>query len=187
VCDLVSVESLEPLIGSHTPPDATRIITFFGMLPNLEANLVLPKVAALLRPGDRLLLSANLARAENYQASLQSILKQYDNQLTNDWLMIFPNDLGLHDGVLRWNIEPSSANAELFGFVAWLEMRELNHLTLDDQDYTFKQGERIRLFASWRYTPALMETELAKVNLRLLGQWITPSGEEGVFLVTRNS
>ena len=46
-------------------------------------------------------------------------------------------------------------------------------------------GESIRLFYSWRHTPALVQASLEQHHLRVLDQWITHSGEEGVFLACR--
>src|SRR6266481_10070392 len=103
VCDLAAVEDLASLFVERSQSDAVRLITFFGMTPNFEPQMVLPKLAGLLRPGDWLLLSANLAPGNDYAAGLRQVLPQYDNALTMDWLMLFLFDLGVEptDGVLE--------------------------------------------------------------------------------------
>jgi len=82
------------------------LITFFGMIPNFEPQLILPRLAALVRPADHLLFSANLAPGSDYAAGVRQVLPLYDNALTRDWLMTFLTDLGVErdDGELRFSI-----------------------------------------------------------------------------------
>src|SRR5262245_60795398 len=94
VCDLASADALAPDLKKLTPPGAMRVFTFFGMIPNFEPQIILPKLASLLRGNDTLLFSANLAPGADY-AGLKKILPQYDNPLTRDWLMTFLLDLGV--------------------------------------------------------------------------------------------
>ena len=81
------------------------------MIPNFEPQIILPKLAALVRPKDFLLFSANLAPGKNYAAGMKKVLPQYDNPLTRDWLMTFLLDLGVerNDGKLRFKIETCSS------------------------------------------------------------------------------
>ena len=65
------------------------------MIPNFEPQVILPKLASLVRPADFLLFSANLAPGKNYAAGMKKILPQYDNAPTRDWLMTFLLDLGV--------------------------------------------------------------------------------------------
>src|ERR1044071_6763211 len=55
VCDLATADDLQ--FSNH----GSRIVTFFGMIPNFEPPDILPKLASLVRPKDFLLFSANLA------------------------------------------------------------------------------------------------------------------------------
>ena len=45
----------------------------------------------------------------------------------------------------------------------------------------FRAGEALRLFFSYRFTPEKVERLLSAHRLELEGQWLTKSGEEGVF------
>ncbi|HKI70350.1 MAG TPA: L-histidine N(alpha)-methyltransferase, partial [Verrucomicrobiae bacterium] len=120
VCDLATANDLSEVFkeaGSvrhadrtpqcGVPANATRLLTFFGMIPNFEPGPMLPKLASLIRPKDFLLFSANLAPGTDYDAGLEKILPQYDNALTSDWLMAFLLDLGVerNDGKLKFVIE----------------------------------------------------------------------------------
>jgi L-histidine N-alpha-methyltransferase len=82
------------------------------MIPNFEPQIILPKLASLVRPKDFLLFSANLAPGNNYAAGVKKVLPQYDNPLTRDWLMTFLLDLGVErgDGKLRFKIEDDRTN-----------------------------------------------------------------------------
>ncbi|HUE36628.1 MAG TPA: L-histidine N(alpha)-methyltransferase, partial [Candidatus Acidoferrum sp.] len=107
VCDLETANDVPAVFTAPAARRAARIITFFGMIPNFEPALILPKLASLVRPKDILLFSANLAPGENYDAGVKKILPQYDNAPTRDWLMTFLFDLGIekNDGELSFEIE----------------------------------------------------------------------------------
>ena len=81
---------------------ASRIVTFFGMIPNFEPEQILPKLASLVRAKDFLLFSANLAPGKDYAAGVKKVLPQYDNPPTRDWLMTFLLDLGMERK--RWQV-----------------------------------------------------------------------------------
>ena len=174
ICDLASATGL-------SFPGSTKLITFFGMLPNFEPSAIIPKMAALLVHGDYLLCSANLAPGTDYARGVHAVLPQYANSLTNDWLMTFLMDLGIgHDaGNVEWSIEPSAGLfrvAAHFRFLKSSEIKYWNHV------FRFAPTDTIRLFFSYRYTPYLLEKLLGSQGLLVTQQWITRSGEEGVFL-----
>ena len=104
-------------------PDAARLITFFGMIPNFEPQVILPRLAGLVRPADYLLFSANLAPGADYAAGVQRILPLYDNALTRDWLMTFLLDLGVeaNDGELRFAVEDDPAGSGLKRVAAYFQ------------------------------------------------------------------
>jgi L-histidine Nalpha-methyltransferase len=192
VCDLASAVDLDALFQAPFANRAltqNRVFTFFGMLPNFEPETVLPKLARLLRPGDYLLLSANLAPGPDYAAGVQSVLPLYDNALTRDWLMTFLLDLGVEqeDGTLEFVIEEPHSPPAIKCIAAYFQFTRDRTLYLDSDQFPFRAKDSIRLFFSLRHTPALVQEILAAAGLRLLEQWITPSGEEGVFLVTSAS
>ncbi len=195
VCDLVTVDDLEKVVGSarcadRTPrrgvPTPSRLVTFFGMIPNFEPQDILPKLAALIRPKDFLLFSANLAPGADYAAGLKRILPQYDNALTRDWLMTFLLDLGVErrDGDLKFAIEDGRLG--LKRVVARFHFRRACRIGIEDKAFHFKIGDSIQLFFSCRYTPERIAKILARYGLKVCEPWITQSEEEGVFLVNRS-
>jgi uncharacterized SAM-dependent methyltransferase len=222
VCDLVTADDLPAILASRFTSHVSRlthhesrIITFFGMIPNFEPQLILPKLASLVRPKDCLLFSANLAPGQNYAAGVKKVLPQYDNPLTRDWLMTFLLDLGVEkkDGELRFKIEtcrcrreeaqtsqsisakknqrlltssPMMEDVELKRIVARFHFKRSRRIEVDDERFNFCSGGIIQLFFSYRYTPERVRKVLARFGLEVCDQWMTRSEEEGVFLVRRS-
>ncbi len=187
VCDLCSADDLPAVLGALPMADAARLITFFGMIPNFEPQPMLARLAGLLQPADYLLFSANLAPGPDYAAGVQRILPLYDNAATRDWLMTFLLDLGVeaNDGKLCFTVEDDPGGSGLKRVAADFRFARPREVQVDEERFRFLAGESIRLFYSWRHTPALVQRLLGQQGLRVLDQWITKSEEEGVFLVSR--
>jgi len=182
VCDLATAKNPGDAFSSRLMPRASRLLTFFGMIPNFEPQEILPKLAALVRPKDTLLFSANLAPGRDYAVGVKKILPQYDNPLTRDWLMTFLTDLGVEpsDGQLRFEIETTSIG--LKRIVAAFHFRRSRRIKVADENFYFAKGAKIRLFFSYRYTPSLITKILARYKLKVTTEWIAKSQEEAVFL-----
>ena len=186
VCDLATADDLADVLEQQTKPGAARLITFFGMIPNFEPQIILPRLAGLLRPADYLLFSANLAPGPDYAAGVRRILPLYDNELTRDWLMTFLLDLGVEpgDGKLSFAIE-DDAESGLKRVAANFHFAQSRRIEVDGETVEFRSGESIRLFFSYRHTPEKARALLERHGLKVLGQWMTKSEEEGVFLCQR--
>jgi L-histidine Nalpha-methyltransferase len=183
VCDLAKAKNLKAQFLNKYPV----IITFFGMIPNFEPEVILPKLVSLLRANDLLLFSANLAPGKNYDAGMRKILPQYDNPLTRDWLMTFLTDLGIEaaDGELSLEIETMRAMPALKRIVANFRFTKPRQIHLGTESFRFQAREVIRLFFSYRYTAKLAEEVLSAHGIEVLNRWITKSEEEGIFLCRR--
>lgn len=181
VCDLEMADGIRDQLCDCGA--AQRVVTFFGMIPNSEPDVILPRLRKLLRRGDVLLMSANLAPGGDYRAGLKRVLPQYDNAETVDWLLTFLYDLGVErgDGKIEFRIERSAA--ELLRIRADFEFRRARAVKLGDEAVQFAAGERVRLFYSYRYTPERLKSVLTRFDFTITEQWITPSEEEGVFAV----
>jgi L-histidine N-alpha-methyltransferase len=187
VCDLASADDLPAVLDSYIKPADARLISFFGMIPNFEPHFILPRLAALLRPGDHLLFSANLAPGPDYDAGMWRILPQYDNNLTREWLITFLLDLGVErtDGGLRFVIEPDPGGSSLKRVAAYFNFLRERRIEVDGEKFEFQPGDVIRLFFSYRHTPDRVTGLLSQHGITVLGRWITRSEEEGVFLCSR--
>lgn len=184
VCDLLSTEDLPAVIERHEANGPARFVTFFGMIPNFEPSRILPRLSSLIRAGDTLLFSANLAPGTDYLAGMRRILPQYDNELTRDWLMTFLLDLGVErgDGELQFSIQEHPPGGGLQRVQADFSFARPRALEIEGERFEFRVGETIGVFFSYRYTPALVRKWLGQCGLQVQGQWITASEEEGVFL-----
>jgi len=178
VCDLAEAEDLAALFRQT---GATRIVTFFGMIPNFEPDVILPKLRSVLRPEDILLFSANLAPGENYTDGVRKILPQYDNELTKEWLMTLLLDSGVErsDGEVVFGIEEINRYQRV---VANFQFQTSREIRLGDERVRFNAGEQIQLFFSYRYQPSHIVAMLTEQRIGVLESWVTDSGEEGVFL-----
>ncbi len=185
VCDLATADDLPEILAASIQPDAARLITFFGMIPNFEPKIILPRLAALLRPADYLLFSANLAPGPDYAAGVQRVLPLYDNDLTREWLLTFLLDLGVErgDGALDFSAE--HAYNGLRRIVANFKFSASRQISVDRETFAFRTGDTIRLFFSYRHTPDLLRGLLRGYGFKIVDHWVTNSGEEGIFLCQR--
>jgi SAM-dependent methyltransferase len=185
LCDLATADDLPQVFSASEDAGAKRLVTFFGMMPNFEPALILPRLAALARPGDWLLLSANLAPGPDYDAGMRRILPGYDNPLTRDWLTTFLYDLGFApaDGEVRFAVE--TAPEGLKRVVADFYLTDNRALSVEGESFEFRAGGKIRLFFSYRHTPGLVRSLLRPHRIEVCGEWLAPTGEEGVFLCQR--
>ncbi len=185
VCDLATATDLPAALGDPASEKAARILTFFGMIPNFEPEIIVPKLASLVSAQDCLLFSANLAPGPDYLEGVRRILPQYDNALTRDWLMTFLLDLGVErdDGGLEFGIESGGVVGEFKRVVARFRFARPRKVRVEDHEYGFAAGDSIRLFYSYRYTPTGIRALLASRELAVKQEWFGAEGQEGVFLV----
>jgi len=188
VCDLATAEDLALVLDQQPKAGMARLITFFGMIPNFEPQLILPRLAALVRPDDHLLFSANLAPGADYEAGVRQVLPLYNNALTRDWLMTFLLDLGVarEDGEMFFNIETVAADG-LKRITADFEFHRNCELQVEGERFTYAHGDKMRLFFSYRHTTDRVRSMLAQYQLSVSDEWITGSEEEGVFLCKREA
>jgi uncharacterized SAM-dependent methyltransferase len=186
LCDLALAGDLPEMLNQGGALDARRMITFFGLLPNFEPEDILPKLAALVRAEDLLLLSANLAPGPDYRAGVQRVLPGYDNAQTRAWLLAFLYDLGAEpgDGRLDFSIEEASGSYRIAADFHFLRERVL---PVHDECFAFGPGDAVRLFFSYRHTPDLVRLLLQAHGLQVAQQWITASEEEAVFLCRKSA
>ncbi len=186
VIDFSLAEDLPGVLDSIIPPSAKRIIAFFGMLPNFEPAEALESLSRILRHDDALLLSANLAPGNDYMAGVKEILPLYDNDLTRLWLATSLLDTGLELSPTDIEFNVVSVD-ELLRVEANYCFRKPQRIRIDEEDFNYVPGEQIRLFFSYRHTPERLQKLLAQYKIEICPQWITASGEEGIFLCQKIS
>jgi L-histidine Nalpha-methyltransferase len=183
LCDLSSAADLARHLAALTQPGAQRLLTCFGVVPNFRPKRIFPQLAGLLHPGDHLLASANLAPGPDYRAAILAIQPQYDNTLTRNWLSLLLDELGIEggDGRIRFGIESDPVWDPLARIAARFEFDRPRSVVLDHEEFRFARGDQLDLFCSYRHTPASIRGLLESHNVRIQSEWITASGEEGIF------
>lgn len=188
VADLARTADLSATVDSLMGP-APRIVTAFGLLPNLPGEAWLPATATLLRHGDLLLLSANLLPPPGGPTAWSSILPQYDNPETRFWLGLSLKNLGLlpDDGRWHFSAEPDPLHPAVGRIVArWSPHRDAV-VRVGEETLHWPAGEPVTLFRSWRYTPESLRALLARHGMEPERQWLTSAGDEALLLVSRQA
>ncbi len=166
---------------------AHRLICFFGMLPNCEGDEVFPKLAGLSRPGDLILMSANLSPGPDYPSGVGKVMPQYDNALTREWLMASLINLGFDegDGLLCFSVRQGATGTGLLRIEGEFVFGKNRSISCEGERFDFAAGERFRLFFSYRHTPELIGALARRHGLTVLDSWVDAAGEEGLFLALR--
>ena len=171
------------------PPDgAPVVVTCYGLLPNLPQREMLRGLHRCLRPGDVLLLQANLSPV-GHAADGARILAQYDNPLAMAWYGGALAGLGLAAG--DFDLRATTApNDDTAGELAWritvdaVFSRETT-LRLPVGEFSFGRGEPLEVFHSQRYTREGLEALLQDCGWQPLHMATDPTGEEGLAICRR--
>jgi hypothetical protein len=139
-----------------------------------------------LRSQDQLLLSANLAPEQNYEAAVAEVLKQYDNPPTRRWLEGALSELRLSEahGELQFHLRPT-ATAGLKRIEAVFKLRRTTRIAVYDRECELAEGAELSVFYSHRFTLAHMKEFLKNAGLALCETWVGAGGHEGLFLCKR--
>ena len=188
VCDLAETDFLADWLNRAAGREnLPRLITFFGLAPNLAPSMVTRLFKSILRPGDILLCSAHLAPVgdgEDLAAAMRSVLPQYDNRETLAWLSAALEHWGLQDRVDA----PEMKIGEVEGtpaFVASARWKSSEPFERWGQRFSPKVEEPLQLFHSLRYTPALFESVLRQAGFETEQLAITSCREEAIWAVRR--
>ena len=169
------IDLLNPLPAFHLPPSTPpatrhpRLVTLFGVLPNLDPLPLLRRVSRAMKPGDLLLFSANLAPGKSGFAGARKVLSQYDNPPTRHWLDAAVKSYRpkLPKGRLEFSVHPDPRQKSL----ARIEARWIS------------SKEPVIVFSSRRPTVAQVAAWIRRARLKKLARFLDPRGEEGIWLV----
>lgn len=93
IADLEELQDWRVFVEQGSSGGEVQIFCAFGITPNADSDVLIAWLADQSRPGDQLLVSANLHDPEDPRHSLCAILPQYDNPETRLWLATFFTDL----------------------------------------------------------------------------------------------
>ena len=187
LCDLPHCTVLPALLKAFDPSGAERIILFLGTIHNYWPPDILRSLVYPLRSQDHLILSANLAPEASYDDALGRIVPQYDNGLTRDWLMGALAELTItpDDGTVAFSIQPAESLPSLKRLQADFIFERDKQIQFFGENVRFSSGQKLRVFYSYRFTPAHVRNFVNQSRLKLTDEWIASSGEEGLFLCHR--
>jgi L-histidine N-alpha-methyltransferase len=168
------------------PAEAIRVYTAFGFIFNFPPGRILPWLRGALRPRDILLLSANLAPVAGdesgaaYRAACETILPQYDNPETRNWLRQVLFDFGIAGDLSEPFVRVETLEG-LLGCVARSEWLRDVAFDWEGEPFAARRGDTLRLFFSLRYTPERLAATARRHGLILGEGRVTPCGQEGVW------
>jgi uncharacterized SAM-dependent methyltransferase len=186
VVDLEEEPELTPWLSHYETPAHQRLLACFGMLPNFVHSTFLPYVRSLMRPGDVLLLSANLSPGV-YADAVTRILPQYDNPSAHAWYTGLLDSLGLTASQIQLAVYPQliRPDGHIWQIRAEAVVRHSLQFTLYDETFTLAAGESLEVFFSTRFTPQVMPEVLAQAGLTPLQTFLFASQEEAIYLCAR--
>ncbi len=178
------LDFLEGIVGetSFDGAHGGRVITAFGITPNLLPSRMLPAIRSCMRPGDVLVISANLALESEGEAVpgmldvADPILSQYANEETRVWLRRFLEEAGLERAYPDCSFrvgEVEGHSAIVAEAVRDVSAKHLSRKVLP---------EILRLFFSIRFTRRTFEAALMRNGFQVFGCEVTRCGREGVWL-----
>jgi hypothetical protein len=151
-------------------------------MPNVEPLAIGARLASLSCEHGMLIVGANLVPELNYEQATHDILGQYDNDETRGWLSLLLMDCGFEsgDGKITFSVESAAGLPGLLQIVAQFRLEKARTIELAGAPIKFAAGETLRLFFSNRYTPALLRRVFELNNLKILNEWVSVEGDEGI-------
>jgi hypothetical protein len=186
VCDLAQADDIGRWLdnaGGSLP----RVITFFGLVPNLSPSVITRLFRAVLRPGDLLLTSAHLAPVadedrDGIRTAMETVLPQYDNPETLAWLRAALEEAGLENLVDPPEMKIGRVE-EIPAFIATARWKSAAPFDRWGRRFTPNPDEPLRLFRSLRYTPALFEDLLRRERFDAERLALTACRQEAIWCI----
>ncbi len=183
VADLEAEPDLRGWLDGEVPVAHPRLFCAFGLLPNLDPDALLAYLRHQLRPGDALLLSANLS-PRGLAADGARILAQYDNAPARAWVLGALESLGVPASEVTLEVEgvPLSTDGAWWRIEVRAQPRQDLALRLFGESLPWSAHQPLQLFHSHRFTPAALRERLKKARLGPIAAWEGAEGEEGISL-----
>lgn len=184
VADLESLPALSELdCVVHTQP---RVISCLGMLPTLGHATLLPYLSSLLKPQDRLVISANLSPT-NSDEDRSIILAQYDNPEARLWYAGALLELGLErdDFALECSVESLVGITGAYRIITHARMLRTLELHLLGKTYPMAVGDRLEVFRSERWTPSALRHRFSHLGLEIAQASESDDSQEGVYAIVK--
>jgi len=182
---VVNLASMSDVLFERSEtPQRPLLLSCLGMLPTLGHRHLLPFLTGQLRPGDLLLLSANLSPSSN-PTGRQHILTQYDNQPAMQWYAGYLIELGLP----RDGFSCRATTQDLEGVEGGFRIQVMAHLkkelslSLSGTRINWAVDDSVDLFRSERWTSICLRMLFQTHGLQCLEALESEDQEEGLYLL----
>jgi uncharacterized SAM-dependent methyltransferase len=165
------------------PGGGAAVWSALGILPNVDAAVLLPLLAGLAEPGEGLLVSANLSPVP-YPAAVDRVVPQYDNPEARAWYQGALDELGLGlaDAPVAVTHRALTPDGAIWRVEATATLTRAAALGPAEAQVHLPAGARLAVFHSDRYLPEAMPGVFAQHGLTLKGAWVAEDREEGTYL-----
>ncbi|MEO1336137.1 MAG: hypothetical protein AAFV29_10860 [Myxococcota bacterium] len=164
--------------------DEPTVWACLGILPNFAHERLLPYLAALMKPDDRLVLSANLSPTRYEEAKAQ-IVPMYDNPLAFAWYDGALIELGIAQVDRRLTHGPLDDTGDIWRMRYIAKLNETVELDVHGRAVTLLNNADLEVFQSTRYTPEHLPVLLQNAGLTLRHAFVDSGREEGVYVLRR--
>lgn len=172
---------------------SARLVTAFGLSPNVRPGEFFRGVSRLLRDGDRCLLSANLWPVGDRISAESEVLAQYDNPETRRWLGALFEQWGIAEDeipTLEFSIGDFEAIAAVIATLKWPGRGVIPQGGAGPAPPVARQwrkGERIEVFSSLRYTLENFFVKAQQTGLSVQHSIASQCGREAVYSVLKSA
>ncbi len=165
---------------------AIRIITCFGIIPNMDVAPFLDWLKRMMRPSDWLLISVNLSPP--ITEAIPLIMPQYDNSLARAWYKSGLDSLGIGRQRVSMNIHPEALNEDGSAWRVCLSLSSLNAkrslkiTPFSSEIIELELENPLRLFFSNRFESETFSFLMRQQGLSTSKQWLEEKKcWEGIF------
>lgn len=182
VADVAAARGLTAHLDATAP--GPRIVALLGLVMNLTPAETANALGAVARPGDLVVVSANLAPGDDYAEGVAAVVDQYDNAPTRRWVVTALADLDLEADPDRVeaSVAPDPAGTDLLRVELTYPLSRAATVDTGRRVHHVAAGERLRLLFSYRHTPDRLAAQLAALGVAALATFAAPAGEECVLL-----
>jgi len=183
VANLDAEPDLHKWLDGVVPRELPRLFCAFGVLPNLDPDILLPYLRRQLRVADLLLLSTNLSPA-GLAADGDRILAQYDNRRARAWYLGALESLGIRRSWIDLRIEALALqpDGEWWQIAVQGIPRRSVEVQVHGEAIALSPETPLSVFTSQRFTPAALRKRLQAAKLHVISAWEGAKGEEGIYL-----
>ncbi|MBX2813514.1 MAG: L-histidine N(alpha)-methyltransferase [Myxococcales bacterium] len=163
--------------------DRPTLWAAFGMVPNIDYSSFITWLHDALGPLDFALISANLS-PEPWPEGASLIIPQYNNSEAQHWYLGALRELGINLITLEIRDQPHQADGAIWKIEVLGHLPARTDIYVYDQPLVLAHHQPLRVFYSYRFTPASFEKVLSDHKFSIHKRWIFGDRHEGIWLIS---